>query len=109
MCTPETNTVVEQENIEPVSNNSQTKEASSMKSWDMDIIIAWGLVMMGIISIIGWIAYSILTGNSNGTEIPMAIVSGLTGALAGRHLPRKDVPTEYPVNNSRCNYPSKGE
>lgn len=109
MCAPENPTVIEQEEIKPIANNQQTSEESSMKSWDMDIIIACGLVMMGIISIIGWIAYSILTGNSNGTEIPMAIVSGLTGALTGRHLPRKDVPTEYPVNNSKCNYQSKEE
>ena len=105
MCTPENPTMIEQEKTEPIANNQQTKEESSMKQWDMDIIISWGLVVMGIISIIGWIIYSIATGNSNGTEIPMAIVSGLTGALAGRHMPRKE---QYPSNNN-CSYPTKEE
>lgn len=54
--------------------------------WEVDKIISGGLVVMGILSIIGWIWYSISTGNSNGTEIPMAIVSGLTGALAGKNI-----------------------
>lgn len=104
MCAPENPTMIEQEKTEPTANNQQTKEESSMKHWDMDIIISWGLVIMGIISILGWVIYSIYTGNSNGTEIPMAIVSGLTGALAGRHIPRKE---QYPDNNN-CNYPTRG-
>lgn len=104
MCAPENPTTIEQEEIKPIVNQQATEE-SSMKHWDMDIIISWGLVVMGIISILGWIIYFIDTGNSNGTEIPMAIVSGLTGALAGRHMPRKE---QYPDNNN-CNYPTRRE
>lgn len=52
-----------------------------MKEWSVDKIVAVGLVGMGGLSIIGYIAHIILTGNSNGTEIPMAIVSGLTGYI----------------------------
>ena len=58
-----------------------------MKSLDMNKIIAWGLVIMGILSIAGWIANSMLNGSSNGTEIPIAIASGLTGVLTGKNLP----------------------
>ena len=58
-----------------------------MKNWDMNRIIALGLVVMGTISIGGWIAYSILTGSSNGTELPIAIASGLNGVLTGKNLP----------------------
>lgn len=43
--------------------------------------MAVGLVAMGGLSILGYIIYTLKTGNSNGTEIPMAIVSGLTGYL----------------------------
>lgn len=93
---------------EPTPSNLPNKEGISMKQWDMNIIIAWGLVVMGVISIGGWIAYSIITGNSNGTEIPMAIVSGLTGALAGRNVPKKETYIE-PVVPSRCNYPRREE
>jgi hypothetical protein len=52
-----------------------------MKGWSVDKIVAVGLVGMGVLSIIGYIAHIIMTGNSNGTEIPMAIVSGLTGYI----------------------------
>ena len=87
------------------NNNEQPKqEAKTMKNWEMDIIIAWGLTAMGVISIIGWIAYSIKTGNSNGTEIPMAIVSGLTGALAGRNTTKphtNPLPTQ-PTEQNVC-------
>ena len=55
--------------------------AKYMSGWSTDKIVATGLVVMGIMSITGYIAYALYTGNSNGTEIPMAIVSGLTGFL----------------------------
>lgn len=57
------------------------KEVKWPVRWSVDKIVAVGLVIMGIISISGYIAYALFTGNSNGTEIPMAIVSGLTGFL----------------------------
>jgi hypothetical protein len=36
---------------------------------------------MGIIAVTGTIIHTALTGSSNGSEVPMAIVSGLTGFL----------------------------
>lgn len=57
-----------------------------MKDMDMNTVISWGLVIMGIMSVGGWIAYSIHTGTSGGTEIPIAISSGLTGVLTGKNM-----------------------
>lgn len=57
-----------------------------MKEWDMNTIISWGLVIMGIIAVGGWILLSYRTGTSSGTEIPIAIVSGLGGVLTGQKL-----------------------
>lgn len=57
-----------------------------MKTWDMNTIISWGLVIMGIIAVGGWILLSYRTGTSSGTEIPIAIVSGLGGVLTGQKL-----------------------
>ena len=55
--------------------------ASAQKYQVVDKIVAVGLVAMGGLSILGYIAHIVTTGNSNGTEIPMAIVSGLTGYM----------------------------
>lgn len=41
---------------------------------------------MGFLSICGWIGISIMTGNSNGTEIPIAIIGGLTGVISGKAI-----------------------
>ena len=60
-----------------------------MKNADMNIVISWGLVVMGIIAVIGWIILSYKTGTSSGTEIPIAIVSGLGGVLTGKNLADK--------------------
>ena len=49
--------------------------------WSTDKIVACGLVLMGIIAVSGTIAHQILTGTATGSEVPMAIVSGLTGFL----------------------------
>ena len=54
---------------------------ASIKTWSTDRLVAIGLVAMGLLSVVGYIVRSIITGESNGTEIPMAIVSGLTGYL----------------------------
>ena len=53
---------------------------------DMNTVISWGLIVMGNLSVIGWIAISILTGTNNGTEIPLSIASGLVGVLTGKKL-----------------------
>lgn len=66
------------------------KRVSDLRDMDMNKVIAWGLVIMGILSIVGWIAYSIINGSSSGTEIPIAITSGLTGVLTGKNLSRKE-------------------
>ena len=53
---------------------------------DMNTVISWGLSAMGIIAVIGWIFISIRTGTSSGTEVPIAIISGLTGVLTGKNI-----------------------
>ena len=53
---------------------------------DMNTVIAWGLVVMGVISIIGWVLLSYKSGASVGTEIPIGIISGLVGVLTGKGL-----------------------
>lgn len=56
---------------------------------DMNTVISWGLVIMGIISIIGWVLLSYMAGASVGTEIPIGIISGLVGVLTGKGLAEK--------------------
>lgn len=46
-------------------------------------IVTTGLVAMGCLSILGFIANLILTGQATGSEIPMAVISGLTGYIGG--------------------------
>lgn len=53
---------------------------------DMNTVIAWGLVVMGVIAIIGWVLLSYRSGASVGTEIPIGIISGLVGVLTGKGL-----------------------
>lgn len=53
---------------------------------DTNKIIAGGLVVMGTISVIGWLAISWKTGTSTGTEIPIGIISGLVGVLTGKGM-----------------------
>lgn len=77
--------------------STEDKEAREMVRLSTDKIVAIGLVVMGIISISGYIAYALYTGNSNGTEIPMAIVSGLTGFLGRGAL----IHDEYEHHNQR--------
>ena len=53
---------------------------------DTNKIIAGGLVVMGVISVFGWLAISWKTGTSTGTEIPIGIISGLVGVLTGKGM-----------------------
>lgn len=53
---------------------------------ETNIIISIGLVVMGIIAVAGWLLISWKTGTSTGTEIPIGIISGLTGVLTGKKL-----------------------
>ena len=57
-----------------------------MKNIDMNTVISWGLVIMGVLSVGGWIWISLQTGTSSGTEVPIAIISGLTGVLTGKNI-----------------------
>lgn len=52
----------------------------------MNTVISWGLSAMGIIAVVGWIIISVHTGTSSGTEVPIAIISGLTGVLTGKNI-----------------------
>lgn len=67
--------------------------------WSTDKIVACGLVLMGIIAVSGTIAHQILTGTATGSEVPMAIVSGLTGFL-GRGALSGDLTTKSQPNGS---------
>ena len=58
-------------------------------TWDTNKIISFGLVVMGIIAVAGWLAISWKTGTSTGTEIPIGIISGLVGVLTGKGLAEK--------------------
>ena len=49
-------------------------------------VISWGLVIMGVAAVGGWIAISMITGTSSGTEVPISIISGLTGVLTGKNM-----------------------
>jgi hypothetical protein len=52
-----------------------------LRFWSTDKIVACGLVIMGVIAVTGTIAHQIISGTATGSEVPMAIVSGLTGFL----------------------------
>jgi hypothetical protein len=54
--------------------------------WDTNNIIAIGLVLMGCVAVTGWVLLSYKSGSSVGTEIPIGIISGLTGVLTGKKL-----------------------
>jgi hypothetical protein len=54
--------------------------------WDTNNIIAIGLVLMGFVAVTGWVLLSYKSGTSIGTEIPIGIISGLTGVLTGKKL-----------------------
>ena len=53
---------------------------------DMNLVISWGLAVMGTLAVVGWIIISIQTGTSSGTEVPISIISGLVGVLTGKNL-----------------------
>lgn len=57
-----------------------------MKRLDINTVIACGLVVMGVIAVVGWLVLSYRTGASTGTEIPIGVISGLTGVLTGKKL-----------------------
>jgi hypothetical protein len=68
--------------------------------WSTDKIVACGLVIMGIIAVGGTIAHQIMSGTATGSEVPMAIVSGLTGFLGRGALSEskvKEVPNDKNV------------
>ena len=65
---------------------------------DTNTVISWGLVVMGNLSVVGWIAISILTGTNNGTESPLSIASGLVGVLTGKKLAEKRIIGNLPPN-----------
>lgn len=41
---------------------------------------------MGIGAVAGWLWISLRTGTSSGTEVPISIISGLTGVLTGKNM-----------------------
>lgn len=71
-----------------------------MKRMDINTVISWGLVIMGIIAVIGWIILSIKTGTSSGTEIPIAIISGLGGVLTGKNIAENQAINKAPQSQT---------
>lgn len=57
-----------------------------MRKLDINTVIACGLVAMGVIAVVGWLVLSYKAGASTGTEIPIGVISGLTGVLTGKKL-----------------------
>lgn len=57
---------------------------------DTNKIISVGLVIMGVVAVLGWLAISWKTGTNTGTEIPIGIISGLVGVLTGRGMAEKE-------------------
>lgn len=41
---------------------------------------------MGVTAVVGWIWISLRTGTSSGTEVPISIISGLSGVLTGKNI-----------------------
>jgi len=108
-----TTTCASKKDKNPKELQKKNKE-SSITKWSTDKIVAVGLVIMGLISISGYIAYALYTGNSNGSEIPMAIVSGLTGFLGRGALPHEEYPNKYgyppqTIKNGESDYGRNGE
>jgi hypothetical protein len=68
--------------------------------WSTDKIVACGLVIMGIIAVGGTIAHQIMSGTATGSEVPMAIVSGLTGFLGRGALSSDTKVKEVPSNKN---------
>lgn len=59
--------------------------------WDVNKIIAIGLVVMGVMAVIIWGLISYKTGTNTGTEIPIGIISGLTGVLTGKKMAEYEI------------------
>lgn len=53
---------------------------------DVNVVIAWALGIMGFLAVIGWIIISFVTGTSSGTEVPISVISGLSGILTGKGM-----------------------
>ena len=58
--------------------------------FDANDIAAVGLSVMGIIAVIGWAACSFRYGQFGGTEIALAIGSGLGGVITGKALAKNE-------------------
>ncbi|MBO6178548.1 MAG: hypothetical protein J6M62_03840 [Selenomonadaceae bacterium] len=53
---------------------------------DVNVVIAWSLGIMGFTAVVGWIIISWITGTSSGTEVPISVISGLSGILTGKSM-----------------------
>ena len=61
-----------------------------MNEWSTDKLVSIGLVAMGVLSIIGYIVHSVMTGDNRGTEIPLAIVGALAGYMGKGHVQQSE-------------------
>ena len=73
---------------------------------DINGIISWGLAVMGVIAVVGWIIISYNTGTSSGTEVPISIISGLSGVLTGKNMAESKI---YKDKEKLCDCEQKKE
>jgi hypothetical protein len=66
---------------------------------DVNVIIAWALGIMGFTAVLGWIIISWITGTSSGTEVPISVISGLSGILTGKGMAEAKINKEHAKKN----------
>ena len=71
-----------------------------MKEWDMNVVISVLLGVMGMFAVLGWIAISVSSGTSSGTEVPLSIASGLSGVLTGKGIAESKLKKESQPSSS---------
>lgn len=60
-----------------------------MKNWSTDKIIGAGLILALYLSVVALVIMTLFTGKIPGTDLPMAIVTGLAGYM-GRNTHKED-------------------
>lgn len=66
---------------------------------DVNVVIAWSLGVMGFTAVLGWIIISWITGTSSGTEVPISVISGLSGILTGKGMAESKIHKELAKKN----------
>lgn len=75
-----------------------------MKDWSTDKLVSLGLVAMGILSIVGYVVHSVMTGDNRGTEIPLAIIGALAGYMGKGHVMQNEQAQQYQQDQSNVSH-----